>query len=88
MTFRCVEYHTLIRDVPTEKIESFDNDSELFDWLHDEFRDDSETDISTDEYALDEYETLSDAENAERIHGDAGSGKPRETLPPLDGASC
>jgi DNA (cytosine-5)-methyltransferase 1 len=26
--------------------------------------------------------------NAERIHGDAGAGKPRETLPPLDGASC
>lgn len=26
--------------------------------------------------------------NAERIHGDDGSGKPRETLPPLDGASC
>ena len=26
--------------------------------------------------------------NAERIHGDAGAGKPRETLPPLDDASC
>jgi hypothetical protein len=26
--------------------------------------------------------------NAERIHGDAGAGKPRETLSPLDDASC
>lgn len=26
--------------------------------------------------------------NAERIHGDAGVGKPRETLSPLDDASC
>ena len=67
MTFRCVEYHTLIRDVPTEKIESYENDSELFDWLHEEFRDDSETDISTEEYVLDEYETLPDAENAESM---------------------
>jgi hypothetical protein len=60
MRFRAVEYHTIVRDVPSDKIESFKNDAELFDWLHSEFSDDGMQDgeIETDEFELDHFETL------------------------------
>ena len=65
LKFRAVEYHAIVREVPSEKIEAFRNDGELFDWLHSEFVDDgmSDSKIETDEFLLDHFETLPDPEN-------------------------
>jgi len=65
LTFRCVEYHTFIREVETAKIDELaDKPGELSDWLHSEFRDDSasDSDIMTDSYDLDEFETVEEEE--------------------------
>lgn len=65
LRFRAVEYHEIIREVAAEKIDSMENDGELFDWLHQHFVDDSmpDSDINTESFGLDHFETLPDSQN-------------------------
>jgi len=61
-------------------------------WIADSHDDQEGRDLIVEPFRAKHFPTKADlgldSENAERIHGDDGAGKPRETLPPLDDASC
>ena len=70
LRFRCVEYHTFEREIDQSEIDEFEEDGDLFDYLHSKFQDDNggDSDIETDSYELDRFETL-DPENTKPMEG-------------------
>lgn len=60
LTFRCLEYHTIERDVPRAEFDKQRRDGDVCSWLHEQYRDDHmpDSDISTESFELDEWETV------------------------------
>ena len=60
LAFRCLEYHTIERDVPKAEFDKQRKDGDPVHWLDGEYRDAdmSDSDISTESFELDEWEVV------------------------------
>ena len=60
LTFRCLEYHTIERDVPKAEFDKQRKDGDPMHWLDEEYRDCdmADSDINTDSFELDEWEVV------------------------------
>lgn len=70
LTFRCLEYHTIERDVPKSEFDKQRKDGDVLHWLDGEYRDCdmADSDINTESFELDEWETVK-SPNAELCGG-------------------
>lgn len=60
LTFRCLEYHTIERDVPKAEFDKQRREGDVCSWLDEQYRDDHmpDADIATESFQLAEWETV------------------------------
>ena len=60
LTFRCLEYHTIERDVPKAEFEKQRRECNIMAWLEKEYQDCnmSDSDINTESFELDEWKIV------------------------------